>query len=299
MKILITGATGLVGHHLIEQAKLKNWSINFLTTSKDKLTQPFVQGFYWNPKTQEIDPKCLEGVDVIFHLAGASVANRWTSSYKKEILDSRVQGTQLLFKVIQNNEHQVKHLISASAIGIYPDSLTDYYQEDQSATANNFLGNVVTQWETQVDQINSLNIPVAKIRIGLVLAEEGGALKEMVKPIKMGVGAYFGSGEQWQSWIHVTDLARLFCFVAENKLSGVYNGVAPDPVTNKYLTKAIAEHLKKSLWLPPIPKFVMSIILGEMHQILFYSHRVSADKISSKGFKFLFQDVKIALEDLL
>lgn len=299
MKVLITGATGLVGQQLVSQCNDLGWDINFLTTSRNKLNQSFGKGFYWNPNNSDIDVNCIDGVDVIFHLAGSSVSKRWTSAYKKEILNSRLQSTKLLFSLLKDNQNQVKQFVSASAIGIYPSSFSHYYNEDDQHISKDFLGEVVEQWEDTVDELKSLNITVSKIRIGLVLAKEGGALIEMAKPIKFGLGAAFGNGLQWQSWIHIKDLAAMFCYIAQNNLSGIYNGVAPDPVTNKYLTKAIAEVLKKLLWLPNVPKLIMKLILGEMHVILFNSQRVSADKILNNGFQFEFKDIETALQDLL
>ena len=161
------------------------------------------------------------------------------------------------------------------------------------------MGSVVQAWEQAVDGFSKLNIKVAKVRIGLVLSNKGGALKEIAKPIKFGVGAAFGSGKQWQSWIHINDLAKTFLFVLENELDGVYNGVAPNPVTNNELTKTVAKVLNKPLFLPNIPEFVMKMVLGEMHIILFESQRVSSKKIETKGFEFEFHHLEPALEDLL
>ena len=154
-------------------------------------------------------------------MAGANVAKKWTTAYKEEIIESRVLSTQLLYKTLQKNSHQVKQIISASAVGIYPDSLTNIYHETDLDIDVSFLGNVVKQWENEVSQLEKLEIIVSKIRIGIVLAKNGGALQEMAKPIQYGVGAAFGSGEQYQSWIHVQDLVVIFQFVMENQLAGV------------------------------------------------------------------------------
>ena len=271
-----------------------------MSTSKSKLvSQNNYKGFYWNPKTSEIDLNALTDVEVIVHLAGASVAKKWTSSYKEEIIESRVLSTRLLYKTLQKNSHQVKQIVSASAIGIYPDDLNYIYHETDNKVDNSFLGNVVQQWEEEVNQFEKLQINVAKIRIGIVLAKEGGALQEMAKPIKMGVGAAFGSGEQYQSWIHIQDLVGIFQFVIQNQLSGVFNGVAPYPVTNAVLTKAIAKTLGKPLFLPNIPQFVMKIMLGEMHQILFSSQHVSCRKLLDLKYQFKFASLDKALCDLL
>ena len=300
MTVLITGATGLVGQELVNLLLQNGHNVHYLSTSKSKLvTNTNYKGFYWNPKKAEIDTNALTDVEVIIHLAGANVAKKWTTAYKEEIIESRVLSTQLLYQTLQKNSHQVKQIISASAVGIYPDSLTDIYHETDLDIDVSFLGNVVKQWENEVSQFEKLEIIVSKIRIGIVLAKNGGALQEMAKPIQYGVGAAFGSGEQYQSWIHVQDLVAIFQFVMENQLAGIYNGVAPYPVTNSELTKAIAKTLGKPLFLPNIPKFVMKLILGEMHQILFSSQHVSCRKLLDENFQFKFASLDKALNDLL
>ncbi len=300
MTVLITGATGLVGQELVSLLLQNGFTVHYLSTSKSKLvSQNNYKGFYWNPKTSEIDLNALTDVEVIVHLAGASVAKKWTPSYKQEIIESRVLSTRLLYKTLQKNLHQVKQIVSASAIGIYPNDLNYIYHETDNKVDNSFLGNVVQQWEEEVNQFEKLHINVAKIRIGIVLAKNGGALQEMVKPIKMGVGAAFGSGLQYQSWIHIQDLVAIFQFAIQNQLSGVFNGVAPYPVTNSELTKAIAKTLGKPLFLPNIPQFVMKIMLGEMHQILFSSQHVSCRKLLDLKYQFKFASLDKALNDLL
>ncbi len=300
MRVLITGATGLVGQEIVKLCHVKNIQVNYLTTRKSKLSQSDnYKGFYWNIDTREIDINCFKDVDAIIHLAGASISKRWTESYKTEVINSRVESTQLLIDTLKGESHSIKQIVSASAIGIYPDSLVNYYDQTHKEDSDSFLGEVVQAWEKAVDGFSKLNIKVSKVRIGLVLSDSGGALKEIVKPIKLGAGAAFGSGKQWQSWIHIYDLARTFLFVLESGLEGIYNGVAPNPVTNAELTKTAAKVLKKPLFLPNIPKFMMKLVLGEMHIILFESQRVSSKEIENKGFKFKFHHLKPALEDLL
>lgn len=298
--VLITGATGLIGREIVKVCHDNNWLVHYLTTSKNKLSsQDDYIGFYWNPDTKDIDVSCFEGVDTIINLVGASISKRWTSDYKKEILSSRTDTAQLLFDTIKANNFPIKHMISASAIGVYPNSQTKYYDEDYDEISNTFLGHVVEKWEAAINQFSSLGIKVSKIRIGLVLSEKGGALPEIIKPMRLGAGAAFGDGQQWQSWIHIEDLAELFMDVAEKRLEGVFNGVAPNPVSNSELTKLAAKILGKPLILPNIPKFAMKLALGEMHMLLFESQRVSSQKIEEAGFKFIFHHLEPALEDLL
>lgn len=300
MRVLITGATGLIGKEIIKYCHESGVEVNYLTTSKSKINlSDKTTGFYWNLEQKEIDLDCFNGVEAIIHLAGATVSKRWTPAYKNEILASRKESTQLLVNALKDKPHTVNQIVSASAIGIYPDSLINYYDETFRKSSNSFLGTVVKEWEHEVDAFSKLNIKVSKVRIGLVLSNKGGALTEMIKPIKFGIGAAFGTGKQWQSWIHISDLAQLFLHVLNNKLEGVYNGVAPNPVTNQEFTKALANTLGKPLFLPNIPEFFMKLVLGEMDTLLFDSQRVCCKKIEDSGFEFEYHHLQSALEDLL
>lgn len=301
MRVLITGATGLVGNEIVKLCLEKEILISYLTTNKSKIEfKDNYQGFYWNPDTNEIDEKCFDNVDVIIHLAGATIAKRWTKSYKKTILESRVKSTKLLCNTLKRIEHSVTQIISASAIGVYPDSSTNYYNEDyQTNPENSFLTKVVSVWENEVDSFKALDIAVAKVRIGLVLSEKGGALPQIVKPAKLGVATVFGTGKQWQSWIHITDLANIFLYILKYHLNGVYNAVAPNPVKNEELTKTTAKVLDRPFITPKIPKVLMKLVLGEMHVLLFESQRVSSKKIENKGFNFKYNYLQPALSNLL
>lgn len=300
MKILITGATGLVGKELIALLLENGYEIHYLTTSQSKIeSKPHYQGFYWNPEQSIIDENCLMGVDAIVHLAGATVSKRWTTNYKQEIIESRTLSSNLLYSCLKNHPNEVKQIVSASAIGIYPDSFTQVYTEDDQSVDDSFLGQVVVKWEESVDVFSRLNIKVCKLRTGLVLAKKGGALTEMLKPIKMGLGSPFGSGDQVQSWIHVEDLARMYLFAIQNQWEGIFNAVAPNPVTNAELTKTIAKTIHKPLFMPSIPKFIMKLVLGEMHQLLFSSQHVSSVKAEKNGFQFRYRDLTKTLDNLL
>lgn len=243
---------------------------------------------------------CFQGVSAIINLAGANIAQRWTEANKEKILNSRLDSLRTLAEgVRQLKEHHIRSMVSASAIGIYASSLTSYYTEDSGERDSGFLGTVVEAWETQADAFKDFSIPVAKVRIGLVLSSEDGFLPKISKPIDNYVGAVMGSGKQWQSWIHVDDLASIFLFVIQHELSGIYNGVAPNPVTNTKLTREIASVLEKPLWLPNIPKSFLQLALGDMAQLIFASQRVSAQKIEGEGFQFQYCNLRPALENLL
>ncbi len=300
MRILITGATGLIGNEITALCHKNGIAVNYLTTRKNKIvSEDKYQGFYWNPTTGEIDLNCFENITAVLNLAGASISKRWTATYKNTILNSRIDSLRTLHKGIkESGNSQIKSFVSASAIGIYQNSYSNFYEENETTIENNFLGDVVKRWEEEISSFSTFDFPVATIRVGLVLSEKGGALPEMAKPIKYFVGSAFGSGEQWQSWIHITDLARIFLFAIEQRLTGTYNGVGPNPVTNSKLVKEIAKVLQRPLLLPKVPQFAMKTILGEMSYLLFASQRVSSKKIEEAGFTFDYENVCLALEHI-
>jgi len=299
-RVLITGATGLVGQEIVKQCHDQKIAVNYLSTSKTKLEDKTnYKGFYWNPSTGEIDVNCFKDVDVIINLAGATIAQRWTKANKEVILNSRVEALQLLFNTIKAENISIKQLVSASAIGIYPDSLTHYYEEDFKDFDDRFLAKVVTSWENEADQFKSLNIKVSKIRIGIVLSEKGGALPQLVKPIRWFVGSALGSGNQWQSWIHIEDIAAIFIYVVKNTIEGTFNGVAPNAMTQKDMVKSIAKVVKRPILLPAVPSFVLKLVLGEMSALVLESQRLSSKKIEDLGFNFKYYQLQPALEDVL
>lgn len=299
MKVLITGATGLIGNELVFLLLQNGVSVHYLTTSKKKIENELnYKGFYWNPEQGTIDENCLKGVDAIIHLAGATISKRWTKSYKQEIIESRLLSSAVLFKALKNNPNQVKQIVSASGTAIYPNSDKIIYDENSIEIHNSFLGNVVFKWEESVDKFKTLGLKVCKLRTGIVLSNKGGAIIEMAKPIKMGLGSPFGTGKQMQSWIHIHDIAALYFFAISNDLEGVYNAVAPNPVSNEKLTMAIAAVLKKSLFMPNVPKFMMNLLLGEMHELLFENRNISSQKSIEKGFAFKYKIIEKALKNI-
>lgn len=298
MKLLITGATGLVGRAIVEISNKHGISVNYLTTNKDKIvSNENFQGYFWNPEQNEIDLDCFKEVTAIINLAGSSISERWTADYKNEILYSRINSLKTLnYALGKIDAKAINSFVSASAIGIYPSSLDHFYTEEDQAVDDSFLGEVVQKWEKEIDALSHFGFPVAKVRIGLVLSKDGGVLPKLEKPIKSYVGATFGNGKQWQSWIHINDLARLFLFIVENQLEGVFNGVAPNPVMHKKMVKELAKIFKSPLLLPNIPRFALKLILGEMSYLLFASQRVSSKKIAEEGFVFDYPNLGNALE---
>ncbi len=297
-KILVTGASGLVGSRLTEMLLEKGHHVSHLGRSKKTGSIP---SFVWNVENKSIDLQALEGVDTIIHLAGAGIADqRWTAQRKKEILESRTHSTQLLVDTLKNQRHAVKTFVGASAIGYYGFGQGEEVFTEESKAGSGFLADVTREWEEQTDTIATLGLRLVKLRIGIVLSEKGGALAEMAKPIRFGVGAPLGSGKQYLSWIHIDDLCAMFIRAAEDQsLQGVYNGVGTNWVTNAELTKAIAHILNRPLWLPNIPTFVMNLILGEMAGMVLNGSKVSSEKIQKTGFQFKYLKLNAALKSLL
>lgn len=294
--ILITGASGLIGTRLIDMLSSKG--ANVFTVSR---AQKSGSRYNWNIEKNYLDADALSNKDTIVHLAGASVGEkRWTASRKKEILESRTRSTRLLFERLRDCEHEVKHFISASAIGYYGFEDEQALYTEQSAPGKDFLADVTRAWEEEVDKISSLGIRVAKIRIGIVLSEKGGALVEMANPVRYFVGAPLGTGRQPVSWIHLDDVCGIFVkAIHDTNMHGAYNAVAPNPVDNRTLTKLIGNALNKPVILPPVPAFVLKAMIGQMAEIVVTGNRVSAEKILTCGYKFKFVNAGEAVNDLL
>ena len=294
-KVLITGASGLIGSRLTEMLLQLGHEVAHLSRSKGLDNVPT---FVWDVKKGTVENDAFQGVDAVVHLAGAGVADqRWTEKRKREILESRTSSTALLVQHIARNQ-QVKVVVSASAIGYYGEGTGNKVFTEQDKPGHDYLAGVVDAWEKEVDKIPVKRI--VKLRTGIVLSEKDGALKKMVTPIRFFVGAPLGTGKQYISWIHIDDLCRMFIKAIEDgSMYGVYNATGPYAVTNTELTKAIAKVLKRPLWLPNVPGFVLKLMLGEMGEMVLTGSQVSSEKIQHKGFRFQFPELDKALENLL
>jgi len=296
-KILITGASGMIGTKLTEHLLNEGHVVSHLGRSKKNGEIP---SFVWNVEKGQIDEKALEGVDTIINLAGAGVADkRWTASRKKLILESRTQSCALLYESLRRTSHEVTTFITASAIGYYGFDSAEVCTEE-SPPGNDFLAQVTRQWEATADRISILGIRVVKLRIGIVLSNTGGALMEMARPVRWWVGSPLGSGRQVMSWIHIDDLCRMFLRASVNEqMSGAYNAVGPEWATNEELTGAIAKILHKPILLPPVPAFALRLALGEMADMVLTGSKISSAKIQRAGFEFQFKSLEPALSNLL
>ena len=300
MKVLITGATGLIGSQIIEDCTKSNISVNFLTTSRRKIIKSdLVNGYYWNLNKKVIDLDCFIDIDTIIALSGSSIFSLWTRKRKKEIISSRVLSLEFLKESIENNDIKISQLISASGISLYPDSLKIKYDENESTFDDSFLSNVIMKWETAANSFSTIGVKVSIVRIGLVLSKKAGVFKQTIMPMKFGFGIIFGSGNQIQSWIHINDLSRIFLFIIQKKLEGTYNAVSNNNLTNLEFTRTISSNYSRAIFNIKIPKIFFSLIFGEMHEILFKSHNISSRKIQNLGFRFKFENLDYAVKNLI
>jgi uncharacterized protein (TIGR01777 family) len=246
-----------------------------------------------------LDENCFQDVDVIIHLAGAGIADKkWTVERKKELIESRIKSTQLLFEYLKLMKNKPKTIVCSSAIGIYKNQ-NDHLLNEESETGSDFLADLTFQWEQAVNKFETIGIRVVKLRIGIVLSKDGGYLKSIAAPIKLGLAAALGTGKMITSWIHISDLANLFLYAAVNeKMQGVFNAVAPNPVTNFEMTKQIAKTLNKPFFLPNVPAFILKLVFGEMSSVILMSQNISSKKTEEIGFKFEYLNVTDALKNI-
>ncbi len=294
MKILITGATGLIGKELGKELIRQGHDIVVISRNAEKALQnlPYpAQVIEGDLGQGVIKHELLNQVHAVFHLAGESVAGgRWSEERKKEIFDSRVVGTKNL---IESLGKQAEVLISSSAIGIYGDS-KDIELDENSMQGSDFLAQVCVEWEKAASEFKKRTVI---LRTGVVLSEHGGALEKMLLPFKAGVGGAIAGGKQWMSWIHVQDLVKLYVWALNNsKASGVYNAVSPEPVTNADFSKALAKALSRPAALP-VPKFSLQLLYGEMSKVILASQKVFPKKALSEGFVFEHVIVEKVLND--
>ena len=298
MKVLITGGTGLIGTRLSEMLIDAGYEVALL--SREPAKSSHYRSFRWNPAAETIDEAAVPYADFIINLAGSSVADgKWTNERKHDIMGSRLGGLKLLHRELAKPGHQVKAVISASAIGIYGDAGDALLTEETppGLPTHDFLADVAHQWELAAAPIAALGIRTVIPRIGVVLSADGGALPQIARPVKLGAGAALGNGRQYMSWIHIDDLCRLFLAMLEDDTwQGTYNAVAPNPVTNEEFTKTLAEVLHRPLLLPKVPAFGLKLAMGEMSDIVLASQRVSAARVLAHGFRFEYPELRAALE---
>jgi hypothetical protein len=315
--VLITGGTGLIGSALTQALLERGFHVIILTRKAPDTgaaSSSAVSYAQWNTEKQTIDEEAVARADYIIHLAGASVAEkRWTKKRKQEIIDSRVKSGELLVKALKETDNKVKAVITASATGWYGAEERTHgpsprsgerkhsaaFREEDPA-AEDFLGQTCNQWEKSTEPVTKLGIRLVKLRIGIVLSNEGGALKEFKKPLRFGIAAILSNGRQTVSWIHIDDLIRIILFAMDNKsMTGNYNAVAPYPVSNKKLVLQLAEKERGRFFIPVhVPSFILKLILGEMSIEVLKSVTVSSAKIQMEGFIFQYPAIEDAIRQL-
>ncbi len=291
MKCILSGGTGFLGRRI--SALLRQHGHEVAVWSRGKAADSFP----WDVLKAEPSQESLAGREVVIHLAGETVAQRWSADVKQRIRDTRVLGTRHLVDAIGRMKVKPKVLVSASAIGYYG-ARGDEILTEQSAPGAGFLCDVCREWELEARRAELFGVRVVRLRIGFVLGIEGGALGQMLPIFRLGLGGRLGDGEQWMPWIHADDVARLFVHSAESDLSGVWNAASPYPVRNAEFTRDLGAALHRPAILP-VPGFALSLAFGEFGQHMLDSARVVPEAALDSGYPFRFPELKAALTDLL
>jgi uncharacterized protein (TIGR01777 family) len=297
MNVTISGASGFIGRRLLKVLSGSGHSLHVLSRHAGTNLPSGVRLSVWNPMSGPPPRESLESADAVVHLAGEPVAHRWTAETKRRIRESRVTGTRLLVEGLAGLPRRPSALICASGVGYYG-SRGDELLQESSPAGSDFLAEVCVAWEREARAAEALGMRVATVRIGMVLDARGGALQRMLPAFRLGVGGRLGSGRQWVSWIHLSDLVELFRFAIENPVPGAINGVAPEPVQNVEFTRQLARALKRPAVFP-VPEFSLNLLFGELSQVLLASQRAVPRAAESAGFPFRFPQLGPALADLL
>jgi uncharacterized protein len=296
-KILITGGTGLIGKHLSQLLKNNGYEVTHLSRRANPNAE--FPTYAWQPEAGTFDKKAFDEADAIINLAGAGIADKlWSKERKKEIIESRTSGNALIANYLRSNTHSIQTYISASAIGFYADR-GDELMTETTTVGKGFLAESTAAWEQAIQEVAATNVRTVALRIGVVLSPEGGALQKMLLSFMFRLGVYFGNGRQWTSWIHRADLCNIFLWALQNQdVKGIYNAVAPTPISNYDLTKAISTAKGGGYLMLPTPAFALRLGMGEMADVVLGSTKVSSHKIENQGFIFRFPKVAEALKDL-
>jgi uncharacterized protein (TIGR01777 family) len=297
-RVLIGGGSGLIGQHLSELLVREGYEVSHLSRSKRGANR--FPTYEWDARAQTIDDEAIRQADYVINLAGAGIADaRWTDRRKKLIIDSRTETTRLLKNSFERLNHFPRAYLSASAIGYYGDRGAQVLHEDDPP-GTGFLSESCILWENAISEVAALIPRTVVFRTGIALSTRGGALEKMLLPLKGFLSTYFGDGSQYYSWIHIDDICRAYLHALRNEdIRGTFNGVAPQPVTNKELARALPAAAGKPALVVPAPAFAMKLVLGEMAHTVLDSVRCSATKLEESGFEFAYPELGPALQDLL
>ncbi|WP_322969161.1 TIGR01777 family oxidoreductase [Faecalibacter sp. LW9] len=294
MNILLTGGTGFIGDQLVRQLIEKGHKVRILTREKE------VEPPYYSWSKSSIDEKVFENLDGIIHLAGAPLLNPWTKSYKKEIIDSRVDTANLLFNKVKEFNIPLKFFVSAGGASYYGQNTSNQIFEEGDSPGNDFLAEVCVQWENAAFQFEQLGTRVVVIRTPMVLDRKADAYRKMKTPTQFGLGACLGSGKQWTTWIHLEDLCRIYSAAIENEnYKGPINAVTNDQMTHKIFMDRLAHHLHTKIRLPNIPSALVKIGMGEKAVIILEGSRLSNLKLSQNHFTFKYPTLDKALNEII
>jgi len=293
-RILVTGASGLIGRALLPSLKARGFEVVCLVHGRAAGEDQI----HWEPR-RSLSPEAVSGFDAVVHLAGESVVGRWTNSKKAKIRESRVSGTRNLAQSLAKAAKRPRVFVSASAIGYYGDRDAEILNE-QSSPGSGFLADVCREWEAASQPATDSGIRTALIRTGIVLSADGGALQKMLPPFRLGVGGRVGSGRQWMSWIHIQDHIGAIQHILKNDLlQGPVNLVAPKPVINAEFTDTLAAVLSRPA-IFPVPALAVKLLFGQMgEEVLLASQRVEPARLVTSGYPFQFSDLRRALEAVL
>lgn len=299
-RVLVTGASGLVGRALVQTLVARGYSVHALSRSDIQPTLPGVAFFTWDVAAGYADPRCLDGVAAIIHLAGENIAARpWSDRRKQALVESRTHSIALLYELMEKQQaREIRTVVSASASGYYEPNTDNWMTEDQ-LPADSFLGHTSVAWERAVAQGSRLGLRTVSLRSGVVLASEHGLYPKFAALVARGLGVVPGSGKQWLPWIHIDDVVAGYLFALEHPgLSGVYNMAAPDQVPFRLFLQAVATHYGKPLWLPNIPGFLLKAVLGQLSELVLDGTRMSVEKIRNAGFQYKYPDIESAVAAL-
>jgi len=297
--VLITGGSGLIGKYLTSTLLGEGYHVAHLSRSANQFGR--VRVFRWDPERKILDPAIFEGIDSIIHLAGANLGEkRWTKKRKELILRSRVDSARIIHDLVSRHGIPIKTYISASAIGYYGSVTSDKIMTEEEPPGNDFQGNVCRQWEESADLFSESGIRTVKIRNAIVLEKSDSALSKLMLPARYGFVVRTGSGRQYMPWIHISDLCRVYARALEDQsMSGAYNAVSPQHVTHSEFMRVLAEIMKRPVFLPPVPAFIIRAVLGEMSDIILKGSRVSSQKLINTGYHFTYDNLNAALTDIL
>jgi uncharacterized protein len=299
VRVTVTGASGLIGTALVAELREHDAEITVLSRDPSRAREiPGVEAVRWDPLSEPAPAEALTGADAVVHLAGENVAQRWTERAKRAILESRVTGTRNLLAGLETIEPRPRTLISGSAIGYYGAHGEEPLDEDAPA-GNDFLAETCVAWEAEAERASALGMRVVRVRTGVVLNREGGALKKMLLPFRLGIGGPVAGGSQYMSWIHLEDLLGMIrTALADERWSGPINATAPEPVTNRDFSHALAHALHRPSLLP-VPGIALQLLYGEMSEVVTTGARVMPAKPLVLGYRFRHPELLQALRSAL